>query len=98
LGGAVSSSGPCHVDMSITKAGNAYVRTLLVELAWRMIYWQPNYTGLKVWKRLGAQGPSHPSQRKRAAVAVARQLAVDIWRWQTGRVTPEQLGWKMSAP
>jgi transposase len=96
LGGAVSSSGPCHLDLSISKVGSPYVRTLLVELAWRMIYWQPDYTGLKAWKRLGPKGTSHKSQRKRAAVAVARQLAVDIWRWQTGRVTPEQLGWKMN--
>ena len=34
-------------------------------------------------------------QRKRALIALARQLAVDLWRWQTGKVTPEQLGWVM---
>lgn len=95
LGGAVSSSGPYHVDLSINKAGSPYVRTLLVELAWRMTYWQPNYKALKRWKQLRESGAGK-SQRKRAIVALARQLAVDIWRWQTGRVTPEQLGWKMA--
>jgi hypothetical protein len=30
--------------------------------------------------------------RKKAIVAVARQLAVDLWRIRTGRLTPEQLG------
>ena len=28
-------------------------------------------------------------------LALARQLAVDLWRWQTGKITPEQLGWVM---
>jgi chromosomal replication initiation ATPase DnaA len=30
-------------------------------------------------------------QRKRAIVAAARQLAVDLWRLRTNRCTPEQL-------
>lgn len=96
LCGAVSSSGDYHVDLSINKVGNPYLRTLLVELAWRMIYWQPNYTGLKVWKRAQDCGGGK-RRRKMALVAVARQLAVDIWRWQTGKVTPEELGWRMTA-
>jgi transposase len=97
LGGAVSSSGPYHLDLSINKAGSPYVRTLLIELAWRMVYWQPNYQALRRWKRLrDSGGLAHKSQRKRAVVALARQLAVDIWKWQTGQVTPEQLGWQMS--
>ena len=33
--------------------------------------------------------------RKKAIVAIARQLAVDLWRWRTGRVTAAQLGWVM---
>ena len=97
LCGAVSSSGPYHLDLSINKAGSPYLRTLLIELAWRMVYWQPQYKGLKPWRRLVQAGASHhKSHRKRAVVAIARQLAVDLWRWQTGRVTPEQLGWQMS--
>ena len=30
--------------------------------------------------------------RKKAIVAVARQLAVDLWRIRTGRVSAEELG------
>jgi hypothetical protein len=26
-------------------------------------------------------------------VALARQLAVDLWRWRTGRCTMAELGW-----
>ena len=94
LCGGVSSSGPCHLDLSINKAGSPVIRTLLIELAWRMIYYQPQYTGLKIWKRLG--GPlASVRRRKIALVATARQLAVDIWRWQTGQVTAQELGWQM---
>jgi transposase len=95
LCGAVSSSGPYHVDLSINKAGSPYLRTLLIELAWRMVYWQPGYTGLKAWNKLNAAGLLNKRRRKVALVAVARQLAVDLWRWQTERVTAQQLGWEM---
>lgn len=98
LCGAVSSSGPYHLDLSINKAGSAYLRTLLVELAWRVVYWQRDYRGLQRWKQLLPLGRAQGSKRSRkiAIVAVARQLGVDIWRWQTGKLTAQQLGWKMS--
>ena len=41
------------------------------------------------------QSKSHARRRKQAIVAVARRLMVDLWRWKTGRATPEQLGWVM---
>jgi transposase len=98
LCGAVSSSGPYHLDLSINKAGSGYLRTLLIELAWRMVRWQPHYIRLKSHQVLcpGSVGAARRA-RKIALVALARQLTVDIWRWQTGRVSPEQLGWTMSA-
>jgi transposase len=96
LCGGVSASGPYHLDLSINKAGSPRIRALLIELAWRMIYWQPNYTGLKTWKRLGGARAAK-RRRKVALVAVGRQLVVDVWRWQTGLVTAEQLGWQMSS-
>jgi len=97
LCGAVSSSGGYHVDLSINKAGGWYLRTLLVELAWRIVYWQRDYRGLQRWKQvLQADSTASKRSRKIAIVALARQLAVDIWRWQTGKLTAQQLGWKMS--
>jgi hypothetical protein len=97
LCGAVSSSGPCHLDMGINKAGSPYVRTLLIELAWRMVYWQSQYKALTKWQLLRDAGQlKNRRRRKIALVALARQLAVDIWRWQTGQVTPQALGWQMS--
>ena len=32
---------------------------------------------------------------KRRYLGVARQLAVDLWRWRTGKVKPADLGWVM---
>jgi transposase len=95
LCGGVSSSGQSHCDLSITKAGNARVRWLLVELAWRMVLYQPQCRAVQRWRHVLLNPQAALRQRKRALIALARQLAVDIWRWQTGRVTPEQLGWVM---
>jgi transposase len=98
LCGSVSSSGAYHLDLSINKAGSAYLRTILIETAWRMVFWQPDYTGLKAWNALRQNGRvANKRARKIALVAVARQLGVDLWRWQTGQVTAEHLGWKMSS-
>ncbi len=94
LCGGVSASGDYHLDLSINKAGNPRLRALLIELAWRMIYHQPSYKGLRTWKRLGGSLAAK-RRRKIALVATARQILVDLWRWQTGRVRPEQLGWRM---
>jgi transposase len=96
LCGGVSASGDYHLDLSINKAGSPRLRALLVELAWRMIYYQPNYTGLRTWNRLG--GPKAAKRRRKIAlVATARQILVDLWRWQTGLTTPKELGWIMSS-
>jgi transposase len=96
LCGAVSGSGDYHLDLSINKAGNPYLRALLVELAWRMVYWQPAYKPLQRWKHVFEPGGAK-RQRKIAIVALAHQLMVDLWRWQTGQTTPQQLGWQMAA-
>jgi transposase len=70
---------------SVTKHGNPRIRHLLVEAAWRMLEWQPEYPPIKKARALKGR------QRKRAIVAAARQLAVDLWRLRTGRCSAEQL-------
>jgi len=95
LCGGVSSSGLSHCDLSITKAGNARLRWSLVELAWRMVFFQPQSKAVQRWKHILLNPKAAARQKKRAIVALARQLAVDLWRWQTGRITPQQLGWVM---
>ena len=96
LCGGVSDSGQSRAELSITKAGNRRLRTDLVELAWRLLLYQPKYYLVKKWKLILLNPKAHARARKRAIVAFARQLLVDLRRWKTGKRTPEQLGWVMA--
>src|SRR5262245_23753914 len=90
------TSGTKRVPGSVTKRGNPRLRAALVECAWRMVRFQPNYPPVK--KRLAILAPqprgarATDAQRKKAIVAVARHLAVDLWRIHTGRCSAAQLG------
>jgi hypothetical protein len=33
------------------------------------------------------------AMKKKTVIALARQLAVDLWRWRTARNTMAELGW-----
>ena len=89
------SSGSKRMPGAVTKHGNPRLRAALVELAWRLVHFQPTYPPIR--KRLavlhkGAKASG--SVRKKAIVAVARQLAVDLWRFHTGQCTAEKLGFQ----
>ena len=77
---------------SVNKSGNPRVRAMLVEMVWRMIRWQPEYHALRKWMPVLGDAKGSATARKKAAVAVARQLAVDLWRLFTGQTTAEKLG------
>lgn len=86
------SSGGVQRFGHIDRHGNAHVRTLLVEAVWRLLRWQPNWHArVKLLARLkhGA------SLKKKTVVALARQLAIDLWRWRTGRCSAADLGWTL---
>jgi transposase len=87
------SSGNSRLQSCVTKHGNPRLRAALVELAWRLVRFQPSYKPIVKWKRLLAKGALATGPgRKKAIVAVARQLAVDLWRVRTGRCKPQALG------
>ena len=87
------SSGNKRVQGSVTKHGNPRLRACLVELAWRLVRFQPDYPPVRERLPLLAKGArATGAQRKKAIVAVARHLAVDLWRLHTGQCTAEQLG------
>jgi transposase len=87
------SSGSKRVPGSVTKRGNPRLRAALVECAWRMVRFQPQYPPVKKRLAVLAKGAKATgAQRKKAIVAVARHLAVDLWRVHTGRLTAQQLG------
>ena len=95
LCGGISASGSSRHLLSITKHGNVRLRTALVELAWRLVIWQRSCKLVQKWKPILDNPKATKAARKKAIVAIARQLAVDLWRWRTGRVKPETLGWEM---
>lgn len=95
LCGGVSASGKSTHLLPITKHGNVRLRTALVELAWRLVVWQRDCALVKKWGRVFGNPKATKAAKKKAIVAVARQMAVDLWRWRTGRIQPAALGWTM---
>jgi transposase len=84
------SSGNQRRVGSIDRLGNGRVRALLVEAVWRFLQWQPNWkAAVKMKTKLGAG----TAMKKKTVIALARQLAIDLWRWRTGRCTLAELGW-----
>lgn len=84
------SSGPRRFRGHVNKHGNRRVRPILIECAWRLHRYQPEYRGVKKWR--SALRLAGPSRRKQIIVATARQFAVDWWRIRTGRVEAPALG------
>jgi transposase len=91
-----STSGDNRRLGPITKHGNPRLRKMMIELAWRVVQWQPRYVALQ---RFGPvlHSRSSPAARKKAIVAVARRLAVDLWRISLGRKTAQELGLRLAA-
>jgi transposase len=75
---------------SIDRMGNGALRVMLVEAVWRFLRWQPNWVAAL---RLKARLTAGAAMRKKTVVALARLLAIDLWRWRTGRATLADLGW-----
>jgi len=96
LTGGVSASGEQWADLSLTKAGNRRLSSCLIECAWRLILRQPRYWLVQKWKGVLLNPKVHARRRKQAIVAFARQLLVDLWKWKTGKVSAQQLGWQMA--
>jgi transposase len=95
LTGGVSGSGESSADLSITKAGNRRLSACLIECAWRLVASQPDYWLVRKWQSVLCNPKAAKRRRKQVIVAFARQLLVDLWKWKTGKVTPERLGWVM---
>ena len=87
LDGTPFSSGASEREQGISKAGNRRVRTMMVELAWCWVRWQPQ-SKLARWfdARTGHAG----GRLKRVMiVAVARRLLIDLWHFVEHGVVPE---------
>ena len=89
------SSGGVQRFGHIDRHGNKHVRVLLVEAVWRLLRWQPAWHARRKCLEKLKHGAS---LKKKIAVALARQLAIDVWRWRTGRCTAAELGWTLNEP
>jgi transposase len=80
-------SGKSQREQGISKAGNKHVRSLMVELAWLWLRWQPK-SGLSQWyeRRFG---PGNKRARKVGIVALARKLLIALWRLVAQGELPE---------
>jgi transposase len=82
-------NGESQVDQGISRQGNRRVRALLVEMAWTWLRYQPD-SALTRWfnQRTLGTGPNRRARRI-AIVAVARRLAIALWRYLKHGVIPE---------
>lgn len=81
-------SGESQSDQGVSKQGNRRVRSLLIEMSWFWLRYQPD-SAISRWyaERIGR---SHSKRIKRIAiVAVARRLAIALWRYLEHGVVPE---------
>jgi transposase len=79
-------SGDSHTDQGISKQGNRRVRALLVEMAWMWLRHQPR-SELAQWFAKRTAGANKRGKRV-AIVAVARRLAIALWRYLRDGVLP----------
>lgn len=86
LVGVPYASGGAYADQGISKAGDPKLRALLVELAWLWLRYQPE-SALSRWFVSRTQGAGSRGRRV-MIVAVARRLAVDLWRYLKHGVIP----------
>ena len=79
------NSGDSEREQGISRAGNARLQAISIQLAWNWVRWQPASV-LTQWYR------AHFGHGKRARrigiVAVARKLVVALWRYITSGVKP----------
>jgi transposase len=80
-------SGGIDREQGISKAGNGRMRTMLVEIAWCWLRYQPASALSRWWQeRFGRTGGR---ARKAAIVALARKLLVALWRYLEHDIVPE---------
>ncbi len=85
LTGTPYDSGQTRREQGISKTGNRRIRSLLVELAWCWLRFQPQ-SALSQWfrDRFGGGGPR---LRRIGIVALARRLLIALWRYvQSGEL------------
>ena len=81
------ASGESETEQGISKAGNRRVRTLMVELAWSWLRYQPESELSQWFNRRFAGGGAR--MRRIGIVALARRLAIALWRYLEDGLIPQ---------
>lgn len=81
------ASGDTEHEQGISKAGNAMIRALAIELAWSWVRRQPTSTLSRWYRARDSAGGAR--QRRIGIVAVARKLLIALWRCLETGLLPE---------
>lgn len=85
LVGTPHDSGKSRVEQGISKAGNSRIRTLMIQLAWCWLRYQPN-SELSLWFKKRFE---HGARIKKVGiVALARKLLIGLWRYIKYGIVP----------
>jgi transposase len=86
------ASGDSARDQGISKAGNRRIRSLMIQIAWGWLRYQPR-SALSVWfnTRFALGGKR---MRRIGIVALARRLLIALWRYVQRGVMPESASLK----
>jgi transposase len=74
-------------DQGISKAGNRRLRTMIIEIAWTWLRFQPQ-SRLSLWFQ-DRYGPGSRRSRRVGIVALACKLLVELWRYLETGAIPE---------
>jgi transposase len=86
LSGAPDESGAKRREKGLAKAGNARVRRVMLQLAWRWLMFQKDSALAKWYRARTAHG--RRDIRKKMIVALARKLLIALWRYVTTGEVP----------
>jgi transposase len=81
------NSGDSETEQGISKAGNRRIRSLMVELSWCWLRFQPQ-SSLSQWF-MRRFGPGGKRMRRVGIVALARKLLVALWKYLEKSLVPD---------
>ena len=86
LTGSPDESGSRRREKGLSRSGNARVRKIMIQLAWRMVKFQPD-SALVQWFKQRTENAKR--SRKPMIVALARKLIIALWRYANDGLIPE---------
>jgi transposase len=87
LTGTPFDSGETLREQGISKAGSGRVRSIMIELAWGWVRWQPDSELTKWFVEKYVRNGTKRSKRK-GIVALARKLLIALWKYVEQDIVP----------